>query len=301
MYLDNFPPSFAYNNHRVIFNYAVLDILVEVLRSNKDKLVEFCGVKHLKFNEDSYIVYVDQNTKEDILEKKNHPNVNNYHMAVGWALKNSGVFTMLDGCNALELATDLAKHSGLSVDYIMDNYKKNIIKMDDESKDEDGVIVSTLIPKLYELAKSTNQVKLDGDDGWLIEDNIKKYCDCDFSIYNYHNHFFIFCSASANMYLVDFKDDGFVLYGHSADYGKEIEEATNPDFEWDTAEFEPYYLKHLNDNMIIMEVKNNVVTVQNSLVDMLKTIVEYIAKEEKLVDIIVHPSDDEDLIIERRP
>jgi hypothetical protein len=282
MYLDNFPPSFAYNNHRVIFNYAVLDILVEVLRSNKDKLIEFSGVKHLKFNEDSYIVYIDQNTKEDIFERKNHPNVNNYHMSVGWALKNSGVFTMLDGCNALELAEDLAKHSGLSVDYIMETYKKNVITMSDETKDNAAKSVSSIVPKLYELAKSTNQIKIYGDDGWLIDDNLKSYCDSDFYIYTYNDIFFIACYASANMYVVNFKDDGFVIYGHSNSYGKEIEQATNPEFEWDTAEFEPYYLKYLNDNMIIMEVKNNVITVQNSLVDMLRSIVEFIAEEEKI-------------------
>lgn len=82
------------------------------------------------------------------------------------------------------------------------------------------------------------------------------------------------------MYLVDFKENGFVVYGHSNSYGKEIEDATNPDFEWDTAEFEPYYLKYLNDNMIIMEVKNNEINVHNSLVAMLTTIVEHIAAEE---------------------
>jgi hypothetical protein len=282
MYLDNFPPSFAYNNHRVIFNYAVLDILVEVLRSNKDKLIEFSGVKYLKFNEDSYIVYIDQNTKEDIFERKNHPNVNNYHMAVSWALKNSGVFTMLDGCNALELAEDLAKHSGLSVDYIMETYKKNVIAMVDETKDNAAKSIASIVPKLYELAKSTNQIKTYGDDGWLIDDNLKSYCDSDFYIYTYNETFFISCYASANMYVVNFKDDGFVIYGHSNSYGKEIEQATNPEFEWDTAEFEPYYLKYLNDNMIIMEVKNNVITVQNSLVDMLRSIVEFIAEEEKI-------------------
>lgn len=282
MYLDNFPPSFAYNNHRVIFNYAVLDILVEVLRSNKDKLIEFSGVKHLKFNEDSYIVYIDQNTKEDIFERKNHPNVNNYHMTVGWALKNSGVFTMLDGCNALELAEDLAKHSGLSVDYIMETYKKNVIAMVDETKDNAAKSIASIVPKLYELAKSTNQIKTYGDDGWLIDDNLKSYCDSDFYIYTYNETFFISCYASANIYVVNFKDDGFVIYGHSNSYGKEIEQATNPEFEWDTAEFEPYYLKYLNDNMIIMEVKNNVITVQNSLVDMLRSIVEFIAEEEKI-------------------
>jgi hypothetical protein len=282
MYLDNFPPSFAYNNHRVIFNYAVLDILVEVLRSNKYKLIEFSGVKHLKFNEDSYIVYIDQNTKEDIFERKNHPNVNNYHMAVGWALKNSGVFTMLDGCNALELAEDLAKQTGLSLDYIMDTYKKNINKMDDESKDENAKSLSTLIPKLYELAKEKGQIKRDGDDGYLEDESLKGYCDSKFYIYTYNDKFFIVCYASANMYLVDFKEDGFVIYGHSNSYGKKIEEATNPEFEWDEGEFEPYYLKYLNDNMIIMEVKNNEINVQNSLVSMLTTIVEHIAEKENI-------------------
>lgn len=282
MYLDNFPPSFAYNNHRVIFNYAVLDILVEVLRSNKDKLIEFSGVKHLKFNEDSYIVYIDQNTKEDIFERKNHPNVNNYHMTVGWALKNSGVFTMLDGCNALELAEDLAKQTGLSLDYIMDSYKKNINKMDDESKDENAKRLSTLIPKLYEFAKEKGQIKRDGDDGYLEDENLKGYCDSNFYLYTYNDKFFIVCYASANMYLVDFKEDGFVVYGHSNSYGKKIENATNPEFEWDTAEFEPYYLKYLNDNMIIMEVKNNEINVQNSLVSMLTTIVEHIAEKENI-------------------
>ena len=84
------------------------------------------------------------------------------------------------------------------------------------------------------------------------------------------------------MYLVDFKEDGFVVYGHSNSYGKEIEDATNSGFEWDTAEFEPYYLKYLNDNMIIMEVKNNEINVQNSLVYMLTTIIEHIAEEENI-------------------
>ena len=283
MYLDNFPPSFAYNNHRVIFNYAVKDILFDILDSKKEELIEFSGVDHLKFSQSSYIVAIDQDTKADIFEKRNFPNVDNYHMSVGWALKNSGIFTMLDGCNALELAEDLAKHSGLSIDYIMNTYKKNVIAMTDETKDEAAKIVATIVPKLYELAQSTNQIKTLGDDGFMVDEHLKSYCDCDFYIYTYNDIFFITCYASANMYVVDFKDDGFVIYGHSNRYGKEIEQATNPDFEWDEAEFEPYYLKHLTDHMIIMEVKNNVVTVQNSLVEMLSSIVEYIANEEKLV------------------
>ena len=110
MYLDNFPPSFAYNNHRVIFNYAVKKILFDIINSKKEELIEFNGVKHLKFNETSYIVNIDPETKADIFENKNIPYLDNYHMSVGWALKNSGVFTMLNGCNALELAEDLAKN-----------------------------------------------------------------------------------------------------------------------------------------------------------------------------------------------
>ncbi len=38
----------------------------------------------------------------------------------------------------------------------------------------------------------------------------------------------------------------------------------------------------MNDNMIIMEVKNDEIIVKNSLVEMLKTIVEFIAREEKI-------------------
>ena len=282
MYLDNFPPSFAYNNHRVIFNYAVKNILFDIINSKKEELIEFNGVKHLKFNETSYIVNIDPETKADIFENKNIPYLDNYHMSVGWALKNSGVFTMLNGCNALELAEDLAKNSGLSLDYIMTTYKKNINEMNDESKDEYAKSLATLIPKLYEFAKEKGQIKRDGDDGYLEDESLKGYCDSDFYIYTYNDKFFIVCYASANMYLVDFKENGFVIYGHSNSYGKKIEEATNPEFEWDEGEFEPYYLKYLNDNMIIMEVKSNEINVQNSLVAMLHTIVEHITEEENI-------------------
>jgi len=279
MYIDNFPPLFSYDEHRVIFNYAIKDILFHILEHKKEELIEHNGVSYLKFNEKSYIVSIDSETKADILDKKNIPNLNNYHMAVGNALKNSGVFAILDGYNALELAEDLAKKSGISLDYIMDIYKKNINEMDDECKDDNAKSLAVLIPELYKLAIKTNQIKFDVEEE-PEKSRLKGYCDSDFYIYTYKDKFFIACYASANMYLVDFKKDGFVVYGHSNSYGKEIEDATNPDFEWDTAEFEPYYLKYLNDNMIIMEVKNNEINVHNSLVAMLTTIVEHIAAEE---------------------
>lgn len=279
MYIDNFPPLFSYDEHRVIFNYAIKDILFHILEHKKEELIEHNGVSYLKFNEKSYIVSIDSETKADIFDKKNIPNLNNYHMAVGNALKNSGVFAILDGYNALELSEDLAKNSGISLDYIMDIYKKNINEMDDESKDENAKSLAVLIPELYKLAIKTNQIKFDVEEE-PEKSRLKGYCDSDFYIYTYKDKFFIACYASANMYLVDFKENGFVVYGHSNSYGKEIEDATNPDFEWDTAEFEPYYLKYLNDNMIIMEVKNNEINVHNSLVAMLTTIVEHIAAEE---------------------
>ena len=279
MYIDNFQPLFSYDEHRVIFNYAIKDILFHILEHKKEELIEHNGVSYLKFNEKSYIVSIDSETKADILDKKNIPNLNNYHMAVGNALKNSGVFAILDGYNALELAEDLAKKSGISLDYIMDIYKKNINEMDDECKDDNAKSLAVLIPELYKLAIKTNQIKFDVEEE-PEKSRLKGYCDSDFYIYTYKDKFFIACYASANMYLVDFKENGFVVYGHSNSYGKEIEDATNPDFEWDTAEFEPYYLKYLNDNMIIMEVKNNEINVHNSLVAMLTTIVEHIAAEE---------------------
>ena len=279
MYIDNFPPLFSYDEHRVIFNYAIKDILFHILEHKKEELIEHNGVSYLKFNEKSYIVSIDSETKADILDKKNIPNLNNYHMAVGNALKNSGAFAILDGYNALELAEDLAKKSGISLDYIMAIYKKNINEMDDECKDDNAKSLAVLIPELYKLAIKTNQIKFDVEEE-PEKSRLKGYCDSDFYIYTYKDKFFIACYASANMYLVDFKENGFVVYGHSNSYGKEIEDATNPDFEWDTAEFEPYYLKYLNDNMIIMEVKNNEINVHNSLVAMLTTIVEHIAAEE---------------------
>lgn len=279
MRIYNFSPSFSYDNYYVIFNYAIKDIIFQILDNKKEELIEQDGVSYLKFNEKSYIVTIDSEIKTDFFEKEQSPTLKNYHMAVGYALKNSGVFAILEGYNALELAEDLAKKSGISLDYIMDIYKKNINEMDDESKDDNAKSLAALIPELYKLAIKTNQIKFDVEEE-PEKNRLKGYCDSDFYVYTYNDKFFIACYASANMYLVDFKEDGFVVYGHSNSYGKEIEDATNPDFEWDTAEFEPYYLKYLNDNMVIMEVKNNEINVYNSLVAMLTTIVEHIAAEE---------------------
>ena len=279
MFIDDFPPSFKYENHRTIFNYAVKNILADVLSQNKDKLIDEKGVKILKFDSKSYIVYTNSSLTDDIFDRDNKlSDLISYNMMVGYSLKNSGIYAMLDGCNALELAQDLSKHTGISVDVIMNTYKENIMKLDDEYKIEDGNTLALLIPKLYQLAKDTSQVK--SDENYR---SLKGYCDDDFNIYTYHDKFMISCSASANMYFIDFKENGFVIYGHSNSYGKEMEEELNPEFEWDTAEYEPYYFKYLNEHMIIMEVIDNEVKVQNTLVSMLCTIVDYIAEKEKLI------------------
>lgn len=297
MYIDNFPPSFHYDNHRTIFNYAIQDIIVDILKKNKDKLIDANGVKVLKFSSEDYVVYTNKSLPDTIFDDRNNTlNLESYKMAIGYSLKNGGVFAMLNGSNPLELATDLSKHTGISIDSIMNTYKNSILNLDDESKSEDGKMLSNLIPKLYKIAQDTNQIKNDNE-----KKTLKGYCDCDFEIYTYHDRFMISCSASANMYLIDFNDTGFIVYGHSNSYGKEIEEDTNPDFEWDTAEYEPYFIKHLNKNMIIMEVVGNEIKVQSSLIPMLTTIVEFIAEEEKLIAKVVNPIDDEDLVIEIRP
>jgi hypothetical protein len=297
MYIGNFPPSFSYESHRTIFNYAIQDILVDILKQNKDKLVDSHGVKILKFTKESYIIYTAAAIEDNMFDSKNNTlNLESYNMALGYSLQNGGVFAMFNGCNPLELATDLSKKTGISVDFIMNTYKNSILELEDESKIKEGQMLSTLIPKLYKLAKDTHQIKNDDE-----KNNLKSYCDCDFRIYTYHDRFMISCSASANMYLIDFNDAGFIVYGHSNSYGKEIEQDTNPDFEWDDAEYEPYFIKHLDKNMIIMEVVGNEIKVQNSLVSMLRTIVQFIAEEEKLIDIVVNPNDDEDLIIVVNP
>lgn len=280
MYIDNFEPSFVYNDHGTLFNYAVQDLLVDILRENKSKLIDSNGVKVLVLKDSSYIVYVSSDVDSDSIfeAKSNVLNLNNYNMVVAKALRNGGVFSMLDGFNALELAEDLSKYSNLSVTQIMDIYKSKISAFSDESKNEQGEFLANSIPKLYALAKKTNQVKIDDSNNY----DLKDYCDCDFSIFTYNNKFMISCSASANLYLVDFNDDGFVVYGHSNDYGKELEAINNKEFEWDTADLEPYYLKYLNDNMIIMTVNKGNVQVLNSLVSMLHSIVEFIIEEENI-------------------
>lgn len=280
MYISNFPPSFKYEDHQTVFNHAVQGIIVDVLKKNKDKLVDINEIKVLPFSKESYIVYTSEVSSDDGLydPRNNTLNLPAFTRSVALSVRSGGVFAFLDGVNPLELANDLAKHTGLSVSYIMDTYKTNILALEDECKDESGSIVAQLIPKLYKLAVDTHQIKSDSDGN----DRLKDYCDCDFRIYTYHEKFMISCSASANMYLVEFNDHGFVVYGHSNSYGKEIEQDIDENFEWDTAEYEPYYLKHLSHDMIIMEVIDGEVKVQNTLVDMLRSIVEFIAKEENI-------------------
>lgn len=280
MYISNFPPSFKYEDHQTVFNHAVQEIIVDVLRKNKEKLVTVNEIKVLPFSKESYIVYTGEVSSDDVLyDKRNNTlNLPAFTRALALSLRSGGVFAFLNGINPLELANDLATHTGLSVSYIMDTYKANILALEDDCKDESGALLTRLIPKLYKLAIDTQQIKSDSDE----DERLKGYCDCDFNIYTYHDKFMISCSASANMYLVEFNDKGFVVYGHSNSYGKEIEQEFDTEFEWDTAEYEPYYLKHLSHDMIIMEVIDGEVKVQNTLVDMLRSIVEFIADEEKI-------------------
>ncbi len=277
MFIDNSPPSLAYDNNETIFNYCVQNVLVDILRKNKENLIDINGVKVLVFNEETYIVYVNHSLEKLDFEKgSNSLKIKNYNRVVAKALQSGGVYSMLSGLNALEKAQSLSEVSGLSVDYIMNEYNSRISLIEDQN--EVLNFLANSIPKLYDLAIKTKQVKTDESDN----DNIKKYCDCDFSIYTYNNKFMISCVASANLYHVDFTDKGFKVYGHSNDYGKVLEEKNNPEFDWDNAEFEPYYLKYLNENMLIMTVEAGNACLKNSLVEMLNSIVEYIIEEENL-------------------
>lgn len=184
---------------------------------------------------------------------------------------------LLPSC-LLELAEELSSHTGLPLDYLLDTYKFNFAEIEDIDKVNCGKFLSESIPKLYKLAKETNQVKYDDCNNY----NIKNYCDCDFSVYTYNEKFMINCAASANLYYVEFNDTGFKIYGHSNSYGKYLEKSANPDFEWDTAEYEPYYLKYLTENMVIMTVDNDNIKVESSLVSMLNSIIDFIIKEENL-------------------
>lgn len=281
MTIFNFPPSFS-DNHATVFNYVIQDILVDILRKNKDKFIDIDGIKILEFTKKAYIVYTSKVEDPAILYNPKHKQSDlcSLGMIIARSRQSGGVHAMLGGGNPVELATVLSEHSGVSVDTIMDTYRKGILALEDDIKDEDGLLVAHLIPKLHKLAVDTKRVKKDSD----TYGKIKRYCDDDWAIYTYNDTFMISCSASANIYSVEFTANGFIVYGHSDCYGKDIELSLDPNFDWDNSSYEPYFLKHLSPNMIIMEVVDGEVKVQNTLLDMLKTIVKHIAQKEKLID-----------------
>lgn len=276
----NFPPSFN-ESHATVFNYAIQSIIVDILRSNIDKLIDIDGIKILEFTKKEYIVYTSE-VDDDVVQKFYQKTSEYFCLSrlIACSRQAGGVHAQLGGGNPVELATVLAKHSGLSVDYIMDTYRAKILKLADDIKDDDGELVAQLIPKLYKLAVDGHRVKSDDEE----YSRVKHYCDDDWAIYIYNDTFMISCSASANMYSVEFTPTGFIVYGHSNSYGKDIELEKNSYFDWDNASYEPYFLKHLSPNMIIMEVVDGEVKVQNTLLDMLRIIVEHIAEEENIVD-----------------
>lgn len=96
-------PSFTYDNHQIIFNYCIQNILIEVINKNKEKLIDVNGIKVLVFNKDSFIVYLSPDLNRSVFDNlSNDLNINNYSFAVYQAINNDGVFLRINGMNPLK-------------------------------------------------------------------------------------------------------------------------------------------------------------------------------------------------------
>ncbi len=277
MYLVN--PSF-FDNALTIFNCIASNLIKDIIKVNQSRVMHYTYFDVYYFDRDFYIVQItDPDITLQTLMSTNESN--NYMYALGSAFKNDGIFANIVGHNVFYFATIIAKYTNFSVENVLTAVQNGMNAIDDPRKEKYEKDLKLMIPKLYQFAVDHKQVKNMEDD---YHSNLKGYCDSDFYIYMYDNKFMIACYASATMYMVEFTPTGFVVYGENNDYGKELEELNNPDFDWDTADFEPYFFKYLHDGMIIFEVDGDKAVAKNPIIDMFYNIVEYILDDEKLME-----------------
>lgn len=274
MRIYSFQPS-LYDNPLVIFNYCIQSLLKEVFIKNRERIQEFDNFEVLDFERDLMIV----NVTKDIIDLEDNKS-QNYLSELYRASSNNGVFANIRGNNSFSYAETLSKYTDYSVDYIFKIYKENFSIFEDDQKLKYEKELSLLIPKLYDFSIKNKQFKKDDNA------ELKGYCDLDFYSYIYNDVFMIACYASATMYAIKFTENGFKVYGENNDYGKEIELNRDPEFDWDNTNFEDYFLKHLNENMLIFEVNSNKPTSYNELISMFHNIVNFICKEEKIIEVV---------------
>lgn len=272
MQIYSFQPS-LYDNPLVIFNFCIQSLLKEVFIKNRERIQEFDKFEVLDFGRDLVIV----NITKDIVDLRENK-YQSYLSELYRASSNNGVFANIRGNNSFSYVETLSKYTDYSVDDIFKIYKENFSIFEDDQKSKFEKELSSLIPKLYELSIKNKQFKK-GDNSKL-----KGYCDSDFCSYIYNDVFMIACYASATMYAIKFTENGFKVYGQNNDYGKEIELSKDSEFDWDNTNFEDYFLKYLNENMLILEVNRNDSASYNELILMFHNIVNFICKEEKIIE-----------------
>lgn len=266
----NIQPSF-YDGSLAIFNYCTQEVLKNLFIS-KSNITSYDEFEVLDFGEELSIVRI---TKEsiDLDNIKNKQYVSELYKA----LSNDGVFAKIQGNNAFSYIEILSKYAHCNTDNVFKVYKDNFHDLEDEKKQDYEKDIVSLIPKLHCLSIENKQFKT-GDEN----DNLKDYCDSDFYSYIYNDIFMFACYASATMYAIKFTENGFKVYGQNNDYGKELELSKDSDFDWDGTNFEDYYLKHLNENMLIFEFNGNETVSYNELISMFHNIISFVAKEEGL-------------------
>lgn len=264
----NFDADFSSSNIET-FNHFTQKIISEIFSSNIELAKVFVGYSVIYFDDEFKIVKITDpdfniiNVMDEIPEE--------YLRALSKARDNNGIFAEINGLLSFDFAEKIVEYSKFTRIQIIEEYRKNIMKLNDDIKEE----IENDIPKYVEAIKifvaNNNQVK---DERNL---DLKGFCDLDFYAYNYKNKLFCTCYASATMYMIDFNDTGFVVYGQANDYGKVIESEMDAEFCWDSEpNFERLFLKHLSEDFIVYRKDNEKSLVLNTMMKTLHGLLKYI-------------------------
>lgn len=277
MRIDTFPASIC-SNSLEFFNYVMKDFIIDLFNRNQSRVESYEEFEVLKLSEHEHIVKI---TKESNTRISKIECPSTYLSALHKAQGNGGIYLKLHGHYAFAYAESLSEYFDVTKEEVLKIYKEFVSQDDDEEMQEYASNLSTYIPKLHDFVIKKKRIKksIDSD---KIKDIKKGYCDLDFYTYMYDNKLIVVCYASATMYAVEFNESGFVVYGERNDYGKEIEQKLDENYDWDNEEYEPSFLKHLTPSLEIMRVENDQVIILNEMVQHLHLIVEYIGVEEKL-------------------
>lgn len=275
MITDDYQPMLM-DGPMTIFSYCMRDLLKELFDKEKERVQKINEVEVIDIDKEMVVVNINNYGIDKNYRTKEYRDSGYFH-EICKADRNNGVYARVRGLNAFHYSKTLSKYTDYTASEVLEIYKSKFKSFEDEEKSQYEADLAILIPKLYDFVIKNNQVKIDEDS------RLKGYCDLDFYAYTYKDVFMISCYASATMYAVKFTDTGFKVYGENNDYGKDLEDKNNQDFDWDGEDFEEYFLKYLDESMIILEVVDNKAYSYNDLISMFHGIVSFICEEEQLV------------------